>query len=134
MRINLSRCPHLLLFVLIAVVVSACRTSAQPTPTDSAGLKISLETSSLKAGQTILMITVLDAAGSPVNDAKIEVRGDMSHAGMVPSLASAEKGVEGRYSLAFQWTMGGDWVVTVTATLPNGLSASQQFPFTVQSQ
>lgn len=134
MRINMSTVSRLLGLILIGAALSGCRTSAQPTPTATVGLKITLEAASLKTGPTTLMITVLDAEGKPINDAQIEARGDMSHAGMAPSLGRVEKGIEGRYSMAFQWTMGGDWVVTVTVTLTDGRSTSQQFPFTIQSQ
>lgn len=134
MRINMSAVLRLLWLILIGAALSGCRTSAQPPPTANVALKITLEATSLKTGPATLMITVLDAEGKPINDAQIEARGDMSHAGMAPSLGSVEKGVEGRYSMSFQWTMGGDWVVTVTVTLPDGRSLSQQFPFTIQSQ
>ena len=40
-------------------------------------------------------------------------------------------GQNGLYSVPFEWTMGGDWVVQVTAKLKDGGTATQQFKFTV---
>jgi hypothetical protein len=42
--------------------------------------------------------------------------------------------VAGEYRAAFEWTMAGDWIVTVTATLPDGHVATRQFPITIGSE
>jgi hypothetical protein len=51
---------------------------------------------------------------------------------MKPVLAEVGDGEGGKYETPFEWTMGGDWIVTVTATLPDGRTAQQQFTYTVQ--
>jgi hypothetical protein len=50
---------------------------------------------------------------------------------MQPSLGAATKSQDGRYEVPFDWTMGGDWVLTVTATLPDGRVVQREFPATV---
>lgn len=115
--------------LLIATGLAACRQSAE---TDSS-IAISLEVASdtLAVGQSELVITVQADDGAPINDATVGVRGDMTHAGMQPVFATAVPAGDGNYRAPFEWTMGGDWVVTVTATLPDGRTTSQEFPFTL---
>ncbi len=55
----------------------------------------------------------------------------MTHAGMQPVLADAGSGADGVYPADFEWTMSGDWVVTVTAALPDGRTALRRFDLTV---
>jgi len=78
-------------------------------------------------------VTLLDADGRPVEDATVTIRGDMSHAGMAPVEATAAHAGDGIYTADFEWTMTGDWIVTVTATLAGGNVVSQIFDFTVRS-
>ena len=82
-------------------------------------------------GDATMVVTLTDAAGAPVEDASLQLKGDMSHPGMQPVLAEASAGPGGVYELPFRWTMGGDWFVTVDVTLPDGATASQRFDFTV---
>ena len=37
----------------------------------------------------------------------------------------------GVYRVPFQWTMSGDWIVTVAVILPNGETHKKTFDFTV---
>jgi hypothetical protein len=123
-------------FMLIGVLfllTTACngRNSQQSNNTD---IRIIVAVESTNVGETSLIVTLTDTAGSPINDATVSVKGDMSHAGMVPVLAKVTGGGDnGVYKMPFEWTMGGDWVVTVEATLPDGRSATQQFNFAIDS-
>jgi hypothetical protein len=48
------------------------------------------------------------------------VEGDMTHPGMVPVFGDARETQPGRYEAPLELTMGGDWVLTVTAELAGG--------------
>lgn len=82
-------------------------------------------------GKETLNIQVYDADNQPIDNAKIKVRGDMTHAGMVPILAETENGDKGVYQVLFDWTMSGDWIVTVQVTLPDGAVIEKTFPRTI---
>ncbi len=83
-------------------------------------------------GSSDLVLRVTDAvAGVPINDAYLSVKGDMEHDGMMPVLTSAKAGVDGEYVIPFEWTMGGDWIVTVNATLADGMQVTQDFKLVV---
>jgi hypothetical protein len=82
-------------------------------------------------GQTQLVIDVLDYQGNPINDATVSVIGDMDEVGMIPVLSTSNEGQIGRYTLPFEQSMCGEWVLTVEARLSDGRAASKVFRFTV---
>ncbi len=82
-------------------------------------------------GKYTLHVRVFDGDDNPINDAQVSVKGDMTHAGMVPVLAEATEGDKGLYKVPFEWTMGGDWIVTVQVTLPDGTIAEESFPMDI---
>lgn len=82
-------------------------------------------------GTARLIIHLADAANQPIDSATVSVRGDMSHAGMKPVIATAAGDTGGNYSTGFEWTMAGDWIVTVTAVLPDGRTAMRRFDLSV---
>jgi hypothetical protein len=110
----------LVLVLLPFVVATGCRG-------DGAGndLGLSAELSFAPTppviGPNPVLLTVRDAAGAPVTHATVRLEGTMTHAGMVPVWADAEPLGEGRYRIAgFEFTMGGDWILFVHVTLPDG--------------
>lgn len=120
----MKRTLTLTLFSLLLLTVGCQRTSQQASQSD---LQIEVEPMSTSVGDTILMVTVTDADGNPIDDATVDVKGDMTHAGMEPVLTEVEGGENGVYALPYEWTMAGDWYMTVNVTLPDGSTASQQF-------
>ena len=101
---------------------------------DNADVQITLTAIPYPAhiGDTRLVIQVADAHGNPIDDAHLAIKGDMTHAGMVPVLAEVDGGGEdGLYEVPFEWTMAGDWVVTVDLQLPDGSTAQQRFDMSV---
>ncbi len=124
------------LALCLTILAGGCaRQSAQPTATPDPGIQIAVESLNepQRVGEVTLVVTVRDAAGAPIDNAKIDLRGDMSHAGMTPSLGSVEGGQDGRYEVPFNWTMGGDWFLDVTVTLPDGRSTTRRFDLTVSA-
>ena len=123
---------HWIILGAVLLLLTACggRNSQQ---NNDENIRIIVAVEATAVGETTLLVTVTDQAGAPLNDATISVKGDMSHAGMVPVLADATGGQNGVYEMPFEWTMGGDWIVTVEVTLPDGRSASQQFNFAIDN-
>lgn len=119
-----------LLALLAVFLLAGCR-QPEPTPTDTVRIQLAYETEPVRVGQAALVVTLTDAAGQPIADAQVSVRGDMTHAGMVPVLGEGQPQGDGRYRVPFEWTMSGDWFVEVTAVLPNGVTARQRFDLTV---
>jgi hypothetical protein len=82
---------------------------------------------------TEAIITLLQN-GVPVSGATLEIEGNMTHAGMEPVFATAIEFAPGDYRAPLEWTMGGDWFLTVHGTLPDGTEFEQQIDgLTVES-
>lgn len=119
------------LSLAILLLIAGCRESAQPASPTPANLTVTFELMSMepqipKVGTTSLDFLVLES-GAPLANAQVAVRGDMNHAGMVPVDGLATTGADGIASVPFEWTMGGDWIITVTVTTPDGLSVTGSF-------
>ena len=71
-------------------------------------------------GPATLTVTLRHPSGNPVRGATVRLEGHMSHAGMAPVLADASESAPGVYDLRFAFTMQGDWVLLVSAVLPDG--------------
>ena len=80
-----------------------------------------------RVGQARVALRVVDDAGRPVTGAQVRLEGNMSHAGMRPVSAEAAESEPGRYESALEFTMGGDWVILVRLTLPDGRKIERRF-------
>ncbi|MGQ9907998.1 MAG: FixH family protein [Candidatus Flexifilum sp.] len=134
---NIKLFLSMLVLALGALALAGCRQAAGgvPVETQTSDLRIDLAYEPMPAvvGGAMLMVRVMRTDGTPVNDATITARGDMSHAGMQPVDGTGERFSDGLYRVPFTWTMAGDWFVTITATLPDGTSATRRFDLTVGS-
>lgn len=129
------RIRYTLLLLLLIVSLAACRQSAQPTPTTvpaAANVSIELTTDPTPPvpGDATLIVTVKDGE-QPVAGVDVAAHGDMTHAGMQPVDASGETDENGVARIPFKWTMGGDWIVTITATLPEGADVEKVFNLSI---
>lgn len=120
------------LLLIVMLLGSACARESRRTQAQTMQITLTAVPFPAVVGETRLVIRVSDSQGRPVDDAVLAVKGDMTHAGMAPVLAeSAEGGEDGYYNLPFEWTMGGDWVVTVEATRPDGSAAQERFDLNI---
>jgi hypothetical protein len=118
--------------MLSLALVGCQRISQQPDSAADVNMAFSVQPDPPGVGSSRLTITLTDAQGAPIEGARLQIKGDMTHAGMQPVLAEVKGGTGGRYEVPFEWTMGGDWIVTVSAALPDGRSTSRQFDLTVK--
>lgn len=115
------------------VILVGCRQrSAISDSPETVQISLNVEPSPPSIGETVLIVTLRDERGNPVEGAVLQVRGDMTHAGMAPEFGEVESSTEGEYRIPFEWTMGGDWILTITATLPSGETVEDTFEVTVE--
>ncbi len=119
----------ILWLMIIALLVAGCRNSANQA--DNPAVRISIRTDPILpyvGDATVLVRLSRPPDNTPINDAqKIELKGDMTHAGMVPVFGeTTASGIDGYYEIPLNFTMAGDWVISVTATLANGTVATYQ--------
>ena len=123
----------LVLLITLCLIAAGCRRSGTTADEQNIEMTMEVEPESPSVGDAELVITITDSEGSPVSGATLDIRGDMSHAGMAPVLAEGISGENGVYRVPFEWTMAGDWIVTVTATLPDGQLVEESFELAVSS-
>ena len=114
------------LLALLLGLLSGCDGAAVSTSDLSIDLSVAAETPTV--GQNELTVTVRDAAGKAVSDAEVQVEGNMNHAGMKPTFATLRETAQaGSYVGELEFTMGGDWILTVAVTTTEGTKAKETF-------
>jgi hypothetical protein len=81
-----------------------------------------LRPSTATVGPATLMLSLRRPDGVPIAGATVRVDGHMTHPGMAPVTAEATErpAGAGSYEARFAFTMPGDWVLIVSAALPDG--------------
>jgi hypothetical protein len=82
-------------------------------------------------GSATLDIQISSEEGTPVDSIVLDIRGDMTHAGMTPVIEQAHSEGDGMYHAEFEWTMAGSWIVTLNGVLPDGRKLIRTFPIEV---
>ena len=122
----------LAMVMMLVLFVSGCRQQNTTAPEDlDLNIDMQVEPAEPVVGDAQLVISITDGEGNPVNDAALNVRGDMDHAGMTPVLAEIEGGTDGVYTVPFEWTMAGDWIVEVIVDLGDDQTVTETFNLTV---
>lgn len=134
-RISLARIGVLLVLALTTLAAVGCGQQPQPTATVAdVRIELAVEPQPPATGDATLIVTLTDASGTPINGATISVEGNMDHAGMEPVNGESSESEGGVYRVPFRWTMGGGWMVTVTATLPDrGGEVTETFEIFVEA-
>lgn len=122
--------------LLLALIGSACQRASRAQADVRPGVQVELEAqpSPASVGESELLVSLAEEAGEPISGAALSARGDMTHAGMTPVFGEAVESEPGRYRIPFEWTMAGDWIVTIQAKLPSGESIERQFDVRVASE
>lgn len=110
--------------LLLLLSLVGCSRGAKDLPEIAVDLVISPEPPQL--GPAAITVTLQDAEGEPISGARVELEGNMNHAGMVPVFADAGEVTPGRYQASLEFTMGGDWFILVRADLPDGRSMERK--------
>lgn len=108
-----------LLLLLGGVAAAGCRPQAAENGSDLKA-EVEFDPSPPAVGPTDLEIVLKDAAGKPVRMGRLEVEGNMNHAGMTPVFTQLEETEPGQYAGTIEFTMGGDWFLLLSGELPDG--------------
>jgi hypothetical protein len=118
-----SRWARCFLAILI-LFLAGCGRGGNDLP--DVGVDLTIDPHPPQLGPARITVELTDAGGQPIAGAKVELEGNMNHAGMVPVLARATEGPPGRYEADLEFSMGGDWFILVRADLPDGRSMERQ--------
>lgn len=110
--------PRLTMILVLGLLLAACGAATTATPqTTGVGLNVTLTTNPdpPKSGNIELVIKVSDQAGQPVADAEVSVVADhIDISGMILRGKATAQG-SGRYATVANFSMSGNWKVTVEA-------------------
>lgn len=112
------------LVLFSALFFGGCNERIEPVP--EVVVEHEITPRPLKVGASTVTLRLTDAAGNPIDGARINLEGTMSHPGMRPVFSEARVAGPGRYQSSIDFTMAGDWVVIVHITLPNGRKLERQ--------
>ena len=107
------------------LALSGCHPRLEQPPPD---LKIDSEISPqpVQTGLSTVRLNIHDASGASVMGARVQLEGNMSHAGMAPVFGDTKEVSAGRYEGSLDLNMQGDWVVLVHAVLSDGQKVERQ--------
>lgn len=134
MKTNLVRqwrhARHIMSLSFALLLLAAC--IAAPAAESSEG---AMQVTLLPGEGDWLTVQLADAAGQPITDATVGLEGNMNHAGMAPVLADgvtdeADGAADGAYNVPFQFTMMGDWIITVKVEHADGSTTTQDIDMT----
>lgn len=123
------------LFLMLAFSLGACNRAGDSAA--AAGLLVTLLPAAEGAQGDHLTVKIVDESGEPVTDVTVSLEGNMTHAGMVPVFTEsvwdgADGAEDGLYRAPFQFTMLGDWIITVKIERRDGEPLSEDIEVTVE--
>lgn len=119
---------------ILLVVLTACGPQAKATTTSTDfNLTVRTEPETLAVGETTLILSLTTSTGTAVDGANLKIHGDMDHQGMAPIDFEVHDSSNGEYHVPFEWTMGGGWIVQITARMQDGNEISKKFEFFVDA-
>jgi YtkA-like protein len=121
----LLKCSLMIALCACFVIAQACRKQERKSPDLTFAPEISPQPP--RVGKVTLTLNIKDASGAPVAGARLNLEGNMSHAGMVPVFAEASEIGPGRYRSVMELSMAGDWNVTVHMTLSDDRKLDHEF-------
>lgn len=114
-----GRVAALALLVLLLLIGAACGRSASGEGGED--YTVNITASPTTVGPATVSVSLRDADGTPLTGATVKIEGNMSHAGMKPVFSDAHEVGNGDYATDdFEFTMGGDWIITASITLADG--------------
>lgn len=112
-----------LFFLFVVLFGFACQKTAKPPDIT---LQYEIAPQPPRVGTATIDLKLTDKNGAAVGGARVDLEGNMSHAGMAPISSEAKEIETGKYRGTLQLAMAGDWIVLVHITLPDGQKLQRQ--------
>jgi hypothetical protein len=108
----------LIVVMTIIAVAGGVVLLRQNQPPGSVEIRLSSDPFPLAVGPATLLVSLVNSDGTPVENASVEVTGQMEHTGM-PLSGQTNSSQNGEYRLDMTISRMGSWRFDVTATLPD---------------
>jgi hypothetical protein len=119
-RVRRHRRERRVAIVLLAATLLAASCELRRADAPQIDVAWTLSPEPFVVGPAKLSVTLRGRGGQALTGAHVRLEAYMSHPGMAPVQASALERGAGVYDVPFRFTMAGDWVLLVVATLPQG--------------
>jgi hypothetical protein len=123
------------LLLTLSIVLAACggsNTPAAETSNQPVNIKVDSKPSPATTGDAELIFTITDANSDPLEGARVDVSADHTDmTGMGMSGAATDQGA-GKYSIKANFSMTGNWKLTVYVRNDSGLDYKEDIEFKVQ--
>lgn len=107
--------------MLLVALTAACSRGDDGGGNDDINMEVVVSPNPPATGDATIEVTLTDGDDEPVTGADLQVEGNMNHAGMEPVFSDLVEDGDGHYvTQDFEFTMGGDWFVTVRGNLADG--------------
>ncbi len=116
----------LLALCVLSLLLTACGGGEEEESLPDVSVDLTVSPDPATVGTATVVVTLHNADEQPIGGAEMELEGTMTHAGMVPVFADAVETSTGQYEATLEFTMGGDWIIIVRATLPDGRSLERE--------
>ncbi len=114
------------LLLMVGLLPAGCRGGGAPDDFP-VSTQLSIAPTPPIVGPNRIIVTLSDEAGDPVEGAELRIEGTMDHAGMVSVLRDAEALPGGQHVISdFEFTMGGDWILFIRITFPDGARGTHE--------
>jgi hypothetical protein len=126
---------HFMSVLVMLTFLAACgrmQRAAPSTGSDGYTVTLATEPAATEVGQSIVVVTLKDGTGKPVDNAQLTIEGNMTHAGMVPVTGQVAESRDGIYRVPFEFTMSGDWLLDVVFAVQGGQTVTRRFPVSVR--
>ncbi len=117
----------LVFLVFFSLLFSSDCSSKTPKPVTKVTVQLEEPGKTHHVGPESITLKLRDAQGEIIAGAQVELEGNMTHAGMAPIFGQAIEVAPGMYRAMMQFSMAGDWVITLRARLSDGQQVEQQF-------
>jgi hypothetical protein len=116
------------LAALALLLGAACSRGADGSDNADIEATLGISPSPPAVGPAQLTLRLTGPDSSPISGAVLEIEGNMIHAGMQPVFVEVVEDEPGRYlSRGFEFTMGGDWAITISGELADGSEFRRTF-------
>ena len=113
------------LLVTLALLLAACR----PNKAEPLDAEVSISPWPPQVRRSLVTVRI----PTSLDVVSVQVVGDMTHAGMIPVEAEAERQEPGLWAVRdFDLNMRGDWILTVTAKDREGKKYVKEVRFTIR--
>lgn len=116
----------LLCCVVLALMTAGCHRPSASIP--GVTLQARITPQPVRVGNAAVSVLMKDVNRMPVTHAAVSFEGDMTHPGMSPVFGAAREVSPGNYQGSIDFSMGGDWVVTLHVRLADGRTMEREIP------